>query len=146
MSVTQDLVGIVERMFECFDRGDIETIRQEIFAPDIVWMLPGRHPLAGTMHGTDEVLAFFQQLSEAGHQVKPLGASQFPDNIVVAFLQELTTYAHNGAQLNINNCLHCQIVNGKIQRVQVYVSDQYGADDYFNVAFKLRPIPDRLAL
>ena len=35
----------------------MDTIRNEIFAPDIVWNLPGRHPLSGTKHGAEEVLA-----------------------------------------------------------------------------------------
>jgi ketosteroid isomerase-like protein len=62
-------VALVNRMYECFNRNDMETIRREIFAPDLVWDLPGRHPLAGTKHGADEVLAFFSQLVKGNVQV-----------------------------------------------------------------------------
>ena len=44
-------LALVQRMYECFNKNDMETIRREIFAPDLVWNLPGRHPLAGTKHG-----------------------------------------------------------------------------------------------
>ena len=144
-SITQNAVAVVERMFDRFDHGDIETIRREIFAPDIVWVLPGRHPLGAAMHGPDEVLAFFQQLTDAGHQVTPVGGvGQLSENTVVAFIHELSP-VHNGAQLDINNCLYCRVENGKIKNVQVYVGDQYAADTYFNAAFALKPIPERLA-
>jgi hypothetical protein len=35
--------------------------------------------------------------------------------------------------------------NGKITEVQVYTSDQYMLDDFFNKVYKYKPIPDRLA-
>ena len=62
-------LALVQRMYECFNRNDMDTIRREIFAPDLVWNLPGRHPLAGTKRGADEVLAFFSQLVKANIQV-----------------------------------------------------------------------------
>ena len=62
-------LALVQRMYECFNKNDMETIRREIFAPDLVWNLPGRHPLAGTKHGADEVLAFFSQLVKGNIQV-----------------------------------------------------------------------------
>ena len=59
----------VEKMYDCFNRGDLETIKSEVFAPDLKWTLPGRHPLGGTKNGADEVLAFFHQLNKTGIQV-----------------------------------------------------------------------------
>ena len=144
-SVTQDAAVVIVRMFDRFDHGDIETIRHEIFDPDLVWVLPGRHPLAGAMHGPDEVLAFFKQLTDAGHQVIPTGGvTQLTEDTVVAFFQE-TSPVHNGQRLDIHNCLYCRIESGKVKNVQVYVGDQYAADNYFNAAFKLTTIPERLA-
>jgi ketosteroid isomerase-like protein len=37
--MTHSNVATVQRMYECFNRGDMETIRQEIFASDLVWLL-----------------------------------------------------------------------------------------------------------
>ena len=39
---------VVEKMYECFNRGDMETIKNDVFAPDLKWTLPGHHPLGGT--------------------------------------------------------------------------------------------------
>ena len=44
----------------------MDTIRNELFHPDITWRMPGHHPLSATMRGVDEVLAFFQALFTAG--------------------------------------------------------------------------------
>lgn len=47
------------------------TVR-EIFAPDIVWRIPGYHPLSGAKRGADEVLAFFEQLAKANFKAEVL--------------------------------------------------------------------------
>ncbi|NJR49617.1 MAG: nuclear transport factor 2 family protein [Leptolyngbyaceae cyanobacterium CSU_1_3] len=51
-------VEVVEKMYHCFKSGDMATLKAEVFAEDLKWHLPGHHPLAGTKHGIDEVLAF----------------------------------------------------------------------------------------
>jgi hypothetical protein len=51
----------------------------------------------------------------------------------------------NGVKLDALNCTHYQVVNGKIQQVQVYISDQYAVDNFFFAVYQLKPIPDRLA-
>jgi hypothetical protein len=34
-------------------------------AGDIIWRIPGHHPLAGPKHGIKEVMVFFDQLARA---------------------------------------------------------------------------------
>lgn len=136
-------VAIVERMYECFNRGDMDSIRQEIFAPDLVWRLPGHHPLSGTKNGADEVIAFFGQLNKAGIQVDLINIDAWGEDTVVEVHR-----GHGqakGAVLDALNCTHYQIRDGKIANVQVYISDQYTVDHFFSAAYALKPIPDRLA-
>ena len=59
-------------------------------APNLVWNLPGHHPLAGTKNGPDEVLAFFAALRRANIQVTldpaadpATGIDTFGDSTVV---------------------------------------------------------------
>jgi ketosteroid isomerase-like protein len=152
-------LALVQRMYECFNRDDLDTIRREIFATDLVWNLPGRHPLAGTKHGAEEVLAFFAALRRANIQVTldpqndpATGIDSFGENTVVEVHRGrgTTTVRDAGGNeatvtLNALNCTHYQIENGRIARVQVYMSDQHAADNFFNVVYQLKPIPDRLA-
>lgn len=144
-------LALVTRMYDCFNRGDLDTIRREVFAPDLVWNLPGRHPLAGTKHGAEEVLAFFDQLRRANIQVT-LDPAADPATGIDSFGQDTVVEVHrghgtapNGAVLNAYNCTHYRVVNGRIAQVQVYISDQYTVDQFFNAVYQLKPIPDRLA-
>lgn len=140
----KDSLSVVQKMYDCFNKGDMETIKKEVFAPDIVWHLPGRNPLAGTKHGADEVLAFFAQLGKAGIHVDLIGLDQFHEDTVVEVHHGYTKTPVNGASLDAYNCTHYQVVNGRIQNVQVYLSDQHSADNFFWAAFELKGIPDRL--
>ncbi len=38
-------VDIVHMMYGCFRNGDMETLKNEVLAPDVVWNVPGHHPL-----------------------------------------------------------------------------------------------------
>lgn len=137
---------VVQKMYECFNKGDMAMLKQDVFAPDIVWNLPGRHPLSGTKHGADEVIAFFGQLNKAGIRVDLVGLDQFHEDSVVEVHRGHTDgEGIHGAKLDALNCTHYQIVDGKIKNVQVYISDQYAVDTFFWAVYQLKPIPDRLA-
>jgi uncharacterized protein len=141
--MAQSNAALIQKMYECFNKGDMDTIRKEVFAPDLVWRLPGRHPLAGTKQGVDEVLAFFAQLVKSNIQVDLVRADDWGDDTVVEVHR-----GHGeagGVKLDALNCTHYHIKNGRIADVQVYMSDQYGADNFFCAVFHLAPIPDRLA-
>jgi uncharacterized protein len=137
----------VEKMYECFNRGDLDTIKNEVFAPDIKWTLPGRHPLGGVKNGADEVLAFFHQLNLSGVQVDLIHIDQWTDDTVVEVHRGHGTIEVDGETVKLDalNCTHYKVVDGKVAVVQVYMGDQYGADNFFWAASKLKPIPDRLA-
>lgn len=136
-------VEVVEKMYHCFKTGDMDTLRAEVFAEDIVWNLPGHHPLAGTKHGIAEVLGFFKALRTLGLQVSPLGMGELSSGGVAEVYR-----AHgevNGAKLEAFNCNYYTIRDGKIAEVQVLMADQHGYDAFAWAAVSLAPIPDRLA-
>ena len=76
-------MATVDRMYQCFGTGDMETLKNEVFAPDIQWALPGHHPLSGTKHGADEVLAFFGALMAVGVNVDNVSFGTIGDDRVV---------------------------------------------------------------
>ena len=141
--VGHPLVSIVEKMYECFNKGDMATLKKEVFADNINWRLPGHHPLAGAKQGADEVIAFFSQLVKSGIHVDLIKIDGFGDDTVVEVLRG---YGQVGsAILDANNCTHYHIKDGKIYDVQVYISDQHTVDQFFYQSHKLAPIPKRLA-
>jgi limonene-1,2-epoxide hydrolase len=138
-------IEVVTRMYECFNKADLDTIKKEIFHPNLVWNLPGRHPLAGQKRGADEVLAFFHQLNKAGVIVDLVKIAAWGDDTAVEVHRGHADLP-NGLKLDGVNCTHYHVDNdGLIDKVQVYVSDQYALDQFFNAVYQYAPIPQRLA-
>lgn len=55
-------IAPIQRFFEAYNRGEMNVVR-EAAAADIVWRIPGHHPLAGDKQGVDEIVAFLQVLA-----------------------------------------------------------------------------------
>lgn len=137
-------VEVVEKMYHCFKTGDMDTLKAEVFAPDITWHLPGHHPLAGTKQGVGEVLGFFKTLRTLGLQVMPLSIGAVGTDGVAELYHASGTV--NGVNLTAFNCNYYTIRDGKIASVQVLMADQHGYDAFAWAAVTLKPIPDRLAM
>lgn len=52
----------LRRGYDAFERGDMDTLRNETFAPDVVFHVFGLGPLSGDYKGVDEVFSFFEKL------------------------------------------------------------------------------------
>src|SRR4051794_32332698 len=136
-------VALVQRMYELFNNNDLETLKSQVFAPDLVWALPGRHPLGGVKYGPDGVIAFFGQLVRSGIKVDLIKIDAWGADTVVEVHRGYGSA--RGATLDALNCTHYRIRDDRIAEVQVYMSDQYSADNFFWAVYDLAPIPDRLA-
>ncbi|MGK3986306.1 nuclear transport factor 2 family protein [Sorangium sp. So ce136] len=133
-------VAIVQRMYERFGAGDMDTIRDQLFTSDILWHLPGHHPLAGTMRGPDEVLAFFQTLLGVGIKID-MKAITGTDTYVINVHR---AYTDQDSTISLECAVH-QIRGGRIAEVQVLSADQHAIDAYLWAKVNLKPLPDRLA-
>jgi ketosteroid isomerase-like protein len=118
----------------------VGTVRAAL-APDVVWRIPGHHPLSGPKHGVDEVLAFFDQLARADMKAEPY-AQAVTDDYVLDFHRG---WSEAGAKMDTTWCLAFRFVDGRIQEVTNLCADQHVADQFFWSVYALKPIPDRLA-
>ncbi len=57
-------VDLLRKGYDAFSNGDLDTIRDEVFSPDMVLHVAGRSPLSGDYRGVDEVFGFFGKLFE----------------------------------------------------------------------------------
>ena len=78
-----DNIQMVFKMYDFFGKGDMESIKREIFHPDISWTMPGHHPLSARMEGADAVIAFFGALFQAGIVVDNVHFGTLDDGTVV---------------------------------------------------------------
>lgn len=113
----------------------------DVMAADVVWRIPGHHPLAGEKRGIKEVLAFFDQLGKAGFQAEPLVIAQQGDYVV----DYHRGWSSVGEGLDLTWCLVFRFESGKIKEVTNFCEDQHKADLFFHGLYKLKPIPERLA-
>lgn len=152
MTVTQTLpeaearhrnVALVEKMYELFNLGDLQRLKDEVFAPDLEWNLPGRSPVGGIKHGPDEVIAFFGGLVRTNIKVDLVKIDAWGEDTVVEVHRGHGTF--RGVSLDALNCTHYVIRDGRISQVQVYLSNQYDADNFFWAAVDLAAIPARWA-
>ncbi len=136
-------MAMVDKMYACFAQNDMETLKREVFAPDIEWNLPGHHPLSGVKRGADEVIAFFVALLQTGVRVDNVSFGTIGNDKVV---EQHTGHGKLGdREIIFPTCSVYTIRNGRIANVQVYTGDQHGVDEYFWAQYQLKPIPTRLA-
>jgi ketosteroid isomerase-like protein len=102
------------RALEAFGRGDIPTLAAEHFAPDIVWHLAGKSPLAGTYKGQEEVFGFFgkmMELTAATFTVEPHAILGDDDHVVL--LARTTGERPDGRSLDVGESVVMHVVDGK---------------------------------
>ena len=133
---------LVRRMFEVYTAHDFDTLRDEILAPDVVWRVPGHHPLAGPKRGADELIAYFQQLAIARFTPEVVALLSDDDHVVDV---------HRGwgrvgdDAVNMLWVLVYRIVDGRIAEVDNFAADQHAADAFFTKVWepRLKPVPHR---
>lgn len=133
---------IILKMYEYFGTGSMDKIKSEIFHPEIVWRMPGHHPLSGDMKGADEVIAFFGDLFKAGIQVDDVHFGQLDDGTVVEKHHGHGTV--DGQAYLFPTCTSYGIQEGKIKEVQVHTADQHGVDRYMWARFEMKNVSARL--
>ena len=134
---------IIARMYALFGENDMETIKKEVFHPDITWNMPGHHPLSGAMHGADAVVAFFSALFQVGIRVDNAHFGELDDGTVIE--RHMGHGQLNGQEIPLPTCTSYEIVDGMIHTVQVHSAVQHEVDRLFWAEIGLKPVPDRLA-
>jgi ketosteroid isomerase-like protein len=130
----------IHAFFTAYAAKNVSGIRN-VMADDIVWHIPGHHPLAGAKRGIDEVLAFFDQLARASFQAQPIVIAEQGDYVV----DHHRGWSTAGSGLDLRWCLVFRFADGKIAEVTNFCEDQHRADLFFWEVYPLKPIPERLA-
>lgn len=135
-------IQVVQDFFAAYGANDLDGIAA-VMDEDIRWHIPGRHPLSGTKHGRDEVLAFFAQLDAAGFRAEPIyfGA----DETHVVDIHRGWSNATGKPNVDTTWALVYRIEDGKIVEATNLSADQDAANTFFWSQYDLAPLPDRLA-
>ena len=130
----------IQDFFSAYAAKDMAAV-SGVMAEDIVWRIPGHHPLAGEKRGITEVLAFFDQLAKASFQAQPLVVAEQGEYVV----DHHRGWSTVGSGIDLKWCLVFRFESGKIKEVTNFCEDQHKADLFFYEVYRLKPIPGRLA-
>lgn len=125
-------LDLVNRFFQAYATND-QVLIQEILAPDIRWVIPGKHPLSGVKTGIDEVLSYFSQLGKAAFQARPI-VMGVNDQYVIDCHENWSTLAGT-ANFKGMSCLLWRIKEGKITEVYNFPEDQHKVDEFFQAVY-----------
>ncbi len=126
-----------------FAKNDFDTMKNERFDPNIVWTMPGHHPLSATMRGADAVVAFLKELYKAGIRVQDVHVGELDDGMLI---EKHMGHGKIGEEdFWVPTCTTYAFKDGKICEVRVHTGDQHNVDRYFWSMFKLKDVPARLA-
>jgi ketosteroid isomerase-like protein len=123
----------IRKGYEAFSRGDMDALRNDLFAADIVWHQGGRNQTAGDFRGPDEVIGLFGKLFQLTDgtfraEVHDLLASD--DHVVVLAAIHA---ARAGKTLQNGNYSHiCHFRDGKLSEAWIVNVDQYGVDEFLS--------------
>ena len=143
MSATpEENIEVVKAFFAAYAENDLDKIAT-VMDENVVWHIPGRHPLSGTKHGRDEVLAFFGQLGKANFKAEPIyfGA----DEHSVVDIHRGWSNAEGLPNVDTTWALIYRIEDGKIVEATNMSGDQDAANFFFWSAYALKPLPERLS-
>lgn len=137
----QQNLAVVKRLFEIYVAHDLDALR-EILAPDIVWRVPGHHPLAGPKRGPDELIAYFSKLAIAGFTPDLVALVADEDHVVDVHRSRGTVGDDSVDMLWV---LLYKVVDGRIAEVDNFAGDQHAADAFFTRVWgpRLKPVTDR---
>ncbi len=138
----EDNIKVVQDFFAAYGEGDLDRIAA-VMDENVKWHIPGRHPLSGTKHGREEVMAFFAQLGSAGFKAEPIyfGADE---NHVVDIHRGYST-AEGVTNVDTIWALLYRIEDGRIVEATNLSADQDAANSFFWSRYQLAPVPERLA-
>ncbi|SEM56452.1 nuclear transport factor 2 family protein [Streptacidiphilus jiangxiensis] len=142
MTSTNPKIEAISRFFAAYAAYDLDGMRQ-VLTDDLEWTIPGHHPLSGTKHGVEEIVAFFTQLGKAGFQAEPLFL-EANDEYVVDIHRGWSTEGVGKVDTMWALVWHFN-ADGKVDRVRNLSGDQHQMDAYVWANYSLAPLPDRLA-
>ncbi|MFD9901039.1 nuclear transport factor 2 family protein [Mesorhizobium sp. NPDC059025] len=135
-------IQLIRDYYAAYSTGNPEAVRR-FLSSDVVWRIPGHHPLAGDKRGQDEVIAFFNGLAKGRFKADPLFFQAQGD--LVVDIHRGWSNVGSGPEVDQLYALMFRIRDGKIVEAQNFLTDMYSSDAFFWAQYPLKPLPDRLA-
>jgi len=130
----EDNVAVVRTLADAYAKADIVAI-DALLSDDVVFHVPGRHPLSGTYRGKQEVFGYLSRVastSESDDGGFDIHSIMGDDDHAVALV---TGRIEHGGVRFVRPTVHVfHIANGKVTEFWEASLDQHIEDDFWNTA------------
>lgn len=133
---------IILKMYDYFGSGRLDLIGSELMDRQIVWRVPGHHPLAGAHRGPAQALAFIGGIVASGIVFTDSHYGELDDGTVVE--RHLGRATLDGTAIELPTVTTYGFTGDRIADVQVHPADQHSLDRYLWAVTALKPVSERL--
>lgn len=130
MKTNQELV---ERFFTFYMNRELDRI-PDVMSENVIWYFLGRHKLAGTRYGIQEVLNFFDTMgrimSKSNPNVQKLIVAEEKDLLIEC--QHIQTNREDGINIDHHVTVLWTFEDGKIVSGRHFFADPEAVDRYFD--------------
>ena len=128
--MTQPDEDLVQAASAAFARGDLDVLRDQFLAADIIWHIAGTGPLAGDYYGVAQVMELLARISELSGDTVRTEVRDVSDDRMVVFTTIRAGRAGKQLQLNLVHVIHAE--NGKATEVWTQSSDPAAAAEFWS--------------
>jgi ketosteroid isomerase-like protein len=128
--VTQPDEDLVQAASAAFARGDLDVLRDQFMAADIIWHIAGTGPLAGDYYGVAQVMELLAKISELSGGTVRTEVHDVSDDRTVVFTAIRAGRAGKQLQLNLVHVIHAE--NGKATEMWTQSSDPAAAAEFWS--------------
>ncbi|MFB7644239.1 nuclear transport factor 2 family protein [Streptomyces sp. NPDC058961] len=121
--------SVAERFLTSFAARDWEALHA-LFAPDLIWTMPGHGTISGTVHGADAAVERARKIAGRGLHTE-LGHVLTGRNGVALTLHNTAEDA-DGRTLDEHLATVLTLRDGQVSAIDSYVSDVDGMSAFFN--------------
>ncbi len=118
--------------YAAFQRGDMDALRGEFLAPDIIWHAPGRSQISGDYKGIDEVLGQFARTFELTGGNFSVEIHDCLANDEHGVVLGIVRGEREGKSLEDTYAHVVHFRDGRVAESWIHSGDQYKVDDFWS--------------
>ena len=117
--------------YAAFQTGDMDSLRDRYFTPDIVWHSPGSGALSGDFHGVDEVIGLFAKSFELSGGTFAVDVHDVVANDEHGVVLATVKGERDGKKLEDRYTHVVHFRDGKVSESWIHQWDPKAVDDFF---------------
>ncbi|HEX4814190.1 MAG TPA: nuclear transport factor 2 family protein [Nonomuraea sp.] len=125
-------ITVAGGFYDALAKGDMDHLREELLADDVVFHVPGRGPMARDYVGKDQVLGYLARVGQATAGTLRMEPQAFlvGDDLVAVVVRNHAE--RDGRAFDDHGMQLFKIANGRISERSSYPADAYAVDEFFS--------------